>query len=38
MGFIYIITNIVNDKVYIGQTRQKTIKGPWGRHVRNISE
>ena len=33
-GIIYIITNSINDKVYIGQTIQ-TLKSRWQEHCRN---
>ena len=36
MGFIYKITNKVNDKVYIGQTK-RTIKIRWKEHLKNAS-
>lgn len=37
MGFIYKITNKINDKVYIGQT-SKTIKKRWQQHKCNSSK
>ena len=33
-GIIYIITNSINDKVYIGQTIQ-TLKSRWQEHCRS---
>ena len=36
MGFIYKITNKVNDKVYIGQTK-RTIKIRWKEHLKKAS-
>lgn len=32
MGYIYLITNIINKKQYIGQTIQKDIKSRWKQH------
>lgn len=34
MGYIYKITNIINNKVYIGQTT-KTVEARWKQHKRN---
>lgn len=35
MGYIYIIKNTINSKVYIGQTR-KTIEARWKEHLSNV--
>lgn len=35
-GFIYKITNKVNDKVYIGQTRY-TVESRWRQHLKNFN-
>ena len=35
MGFIYKISNNVNDKVYIGQT-QRTLEERWNEHLKNV--
>jgi group I intron endonuclease len=32
MGWIYLIINNVNDKKYVGQTRQKNPKTRWRQH------
>lgn len=34
MGYIYKITNLINKKVYIGQT-QRTIQQRWSEHLKN---
>lgn len=38
MGYIYIIKNSFNDKVYIGQTKTKSIQHPWRRHKKNAKD
>ena len=35
-GFIYIITNKINDKVYIGQTRQENPEKRWEQHINDF--
>lgn len=35
-GFIYIITNKINDKVYIGQTRQENPEKRWKQHINDF--
>lgn len=37
MGYIYKITNLVNNKVYIGKT-ERTIEARWNEHKRHIAE
>lgn len=37
MGYIYKITNIINSKVYVGQTRQ-TLQVRWSDHKKNFKE
>lgn len=32
MGYIYLITNTLNAKKYVGQTQQKDIKSRWSKH------
>jgi group I intron endonuclease len=34
MGYIYLVTNTVNGKRYVGQTRQKDIERRWQQHRR----
>ena len=34
--FIYKITNKINNKVYIGQTRKKTVNDRWGSHTSSL--
>jgi group I intron endonuclease len=36
MGWIYQIKNIVNDKVYIGQTTQYNVATRWSDHIKSI--
>lgn len=36
MGFIYKITNIITNKIYIGQTKQKDPQYRWNDHIRTI--
>jgi len=38
MGFIYIITNTINEKVYIGQTKKKNIQERWKDHIKNTKD
>ena len=35
MGYIYKITNLINDKKYIGKT-ERSIKARWKEHLKNI--
>lgn len=37
MGFIYKITNTINDKVYIGKTT-RTIEERWKEHLNSIKD
>jgi group I intron endonuclease len=37
MGWIYQIKNIINDKVYIGQTTQHNVATRWGEHIKSIN-
>lgn len=37
MGWIYQIKNIVNDKVYIGQTSQHNVAARWMNHIKSIN-
>lgn len=37
MGWIYQITNIVNDKVYIGQTSHHNVANRWVDHIKSIN-
>jgi group I intron endonuclease len=37
MGYIYRITNIVNGKVYIGETRQKDPEKRWSLHKQSVN-
>ena len=37
MVFIYSITNLINDKKYVGQTRYKRVETRWGQHKRGQS-
>jgi group I intron endonuclease len=32
-GFIYLLTNLVNGKKYVGQTRAKTVERRWKKHI-----
>jgi group I intron endonuclease len=34
MGYIYMITNIINNKKYIGQTLEKDINERWKSHLK----
>ncbi len=36
MGYIYKITNMINDKLYIGQTT-RTIQARWKDHIRHVN-
>ena len=37
MGFIYKITNLINNKIYIGQT-SRTVDIRWQEHQRNMCD
>jgi group I intron endonuclease len=37
MGFIYKITNTINNKVYVGKT-ERTVEERWAEHLRNVSK
>jgi predicted GIY-YIG superfamily endonuclease len=37
MGYIYLITNTVNGKKYVGQTQQEDIESRWKSH-KNLCE
>ena len=37
MGFIYKITNLINQKVYIGKT-ERNIETRWKEHCRHIPQ
>ncbi len=37
MGYIYRITNIINGKAYIGETKQKDVQSRWKEHIRSIT-
>lgn len=37
MGWIYQIRNIINNKVYIGQTTQHNVATRWGDHIKSIN-
>jgi hypothetical protein len=37
MGWIYQIKNILNDKIYIGQTAQHNVATRWAEHIKSIN-
>jgi hypothetical protein len=38
MGYIYLITNIVNKKQYVGQTQREDIQTRWNAHKKSDSK
>lgn len=36
MGYIYKITNLINNKIYIGKT-ERTIQQRWAEHKKKVS-
>lgn len=37
MGYIYRITNLVNNKSYIGETKQLDVTSRWNNHIKSIT-
>lgn len=38
MGYIYRITNLINKKSYIGESKRKDVKDRWNEHIKSCKK